>query len=89
MMMCSHITFGLVQIASLSPISIVEYDGFCLDPNIQENGSATAATHTFPVPRRNVTLSTDNAQSLKFLHSESERAKRAQVLRENEDADGT
>ena len=67
----------------------VIFDGFCLDPNIQENGSATAATHTFPFPRRNVTLSTDNEQSLKFLHSESGRAKQAQVLKENEDADGT
>lgn len=26
----------LLQIAFLSPISIVAYDGFCLDPNIQE-----------------------------------------------------
>ena len=49
-MMCSHITFGLVQIASLSPISIVEYDGFCLDPNIQEKEAAQLLLRHFRFP---------------------------------------
>ena len=44
--MWSHITFGLVQIVSLSPISIVEYDGFCLDPNIQEGSPDMSCSMT-------------------------------------------